>query len=605
MNLFKTLFLILVVGLNASYAKNLLELFETMEEKQQYSLPDTSSPQEESPTQVPIVQSPIAPHIQMLLNAQNESAYKSIVSSLYQQSGYAPFWVEPKDTQRRLELMNALENPLYNYKNKSFDLSMIKGLYFELDSGAVPKEFYDAYQGAIDLLLTNSFVRLSDFVWRGDIDWGVVQNKIRGLKRSEGVNAHWEMTTKPMIDSATLYQAIQSDSIKASFNDLLPLKERYRSLVVLLQKYRKMEAFPQIPYRLPQPTDVVSEVVLKIKKRLQITGEYPKNAPLDGVYDAALLKAVERFQDSHNINKENGIDNITLYYLNQPNYLYINQIITNLDKMKLYPSRFEADRIEANVPEFTLHYYRGGKERLESKLVVGRLDRPTPLFKDEMEFMTLNPTWTVPNNLIVKDLIPVLKTEPNYLHEHHIKVYQGNKEIEVNYAMLSKYDSPNKTVPYRFVQMPGEENALGKVKFMFPNPHLVYLHDTDNKELFNHRYRVYSSGCMRVQKQFELMKQLLPYSPSSYSKNQLDKIFQSNTPSTIKFKNSIPMHILYFTVVQKHGIDYFMHDIYLYDQMIQESVRGVAKTSFMIPKNRMISVDQNGQTHKQTQAVSN
>jgi len=156
--------------------------------------------------------------------------------------------------------------------------------------------------------------------------------------------------------------------------------------------------------------------------------------------------------------------------------------------------------------------------------------------------------------------------------------------------MLDPYENNNKRVPYRFVQFPGDTNALGRVKFMFPNKYAVYLHDTDNKSLLSRRYKIYSSGCMRVERPFDLMNTLLEHAKGSYSKSDIDKILETNKPTTIKLSRAIPVHIIYFTVYEEDGLAYFKHDIYLYDKIIEESVQGHKKFTFKIPKKRMISV---------------
>jgi murein L,D-transpeptidase YcbB/YkuD len=243
-----------------------------------------------------------------------------------------------------------------------------------------------------------------------------------------------------------------------------------------------------------------------------------------------------------------------------------------------------------NIPDFNLRYYRDGKKITKMGIVVGRMDRPTPLFSDKIEYMVLNPTWTVTDNLIKRDLIPVLQEQPNYLTEHNIHVFQGKKEVEVNYEMLSQYIGSNKRVPYRFVQYPGEDNALGRVKFMFPNKYAVYLHDTDNKSLLSRRYKLYSSGCMRVDKPFKLLDILLENAKKSYSKEDIDTILASNIPKTIRLKKSIPVHILYFTVYEEDGLAYFKNDIYSYDKIIEESVPYNRKSTFTLPKHKMVPV---------------
>jgi len=151
----------------------------------------------------------------------------------------------------------------------------------------------------------------------------------------------------------------------------------------------------------------------------------------------------------------------------------------------------------------------------------------------------------------------------------------------------------DKRVPYRFVQYPGDTNALGRVKFMFPNKYSVYLHDTDNKSLLSRRYKLYSSGCMRVDKPFKLMDMLLENAKKPYTEEEIQQILDSNKPKTIRLKHAIPVHILYFTVYEEDGLAYFKNDIYSYDKIIEESVPYNRKNRFTLPKRKMISVEKN------------
>jgi len=232
---------------------------------------------------------------------------------------------------------------------------------------------------------------------------------------------------------------------------------------------------------------------------------------------------------------------------------------------------------------------------MKKGVVVGRIDRPTPLFSNAVRYMVINPTWTIPDNLIKRDLIPVLRENPMYLKENNIHAFKGNKEITITQEMLDPYEKSEEPVPYRFVQFPGDNNALGRVKFMFPNKYDVYLHDTDNKSLLSRRYKIYSSGCMRLEKPFDLVKLLLEHVRKNYSQSEIDKILESNEPVTIGLNQTIPVHILYFTVYEEDGLAYFKNDIYLYDKIIEESVEGNKKSTFKIPEKRMISVKKNAQ----------
>ena len=224
-------------------------------------------------------------------------------------------------------------------------------------------------------------------------------------------------------------------------------------------------------------------------------------------------------------------------------------------------------------------------------VVVGRIDRPTPIFSNSIKYIVINPTWTIPSNLVKRDLIHVFRENPNYLLEHNIHVFHGKKEIEITPNMLEKYEHSDENIPYRFVQFPGDDNALGRVKFMFPNKYAVYLHDTDNKTLLTHRYKIYSSGCMRVDKPFRLLDQLLTYANKRYSSEDIENIIATDKPKIIRLKKHIPIHILYFTVYQENGLAYFKNDIYMYDKIIQESIKGRSKPTFSMPKNRFITTN--------------
>jgi murein L,D-transpeptidase YcbB/YkuD len=270
----------------------------------------------------------------------------------------------------------------------------------------------------------------------------------------------------------------------------------------------------------------------------------------------------------------------------------LKTIATNLDKTKIYPKKLSDKRVEINIPRYQLTYFDENRPELTSKVVLGRTDRPTPVMNDLIEYLVLNPTWTVTDNLIKKDLIGVLREEPNYLKEHNIRVYAGNEEIELSPGELDGYENSSAKVPYRFVQDAGSKNVLGVVKFAFPNAHDVFLHDTDNKDLFNRRYRVYSSGCIRTQKPLELTKILLEtHTADKYNENKMQEILDSNKTTTIKLDKSLPINILYFTLSKEKEKVYFDYDIYMYDQIIQESSEGNKKPYFEIPKQRMVKIE--------------
>jgi len=542
----------------------------------------------------PLGMEDITNNLQGLLQTHLKGQNKAIVQNIYNQTGNKPLWIGSQNTKKMSQLIQALKDPLFNYKNKQFDQKGIKKLLYSLDNNSVSAKKQAAVYARLDLMLTNSMVRLVRFIVQGDVDWNLVQRKFKALKESDDIRIDWEMSPKAFPNQGQLTSAIVNGNIHAYLTSLIPMERRYRKLVKLLKNYRVMDKFPKIEYsKSSLELGNWNGRVVEVKKRLQISGDYPKNASLSRTFDKTLQKAVITYQKRYLLKADGKVDKTMTYYLNQPAKKNIQAIITNLDKTKLYPKSFESEHIEVNIPDFNLRYYKNGRKIIKMGIVVGRMDRPTPLFSDKVEYMVINPTWTVTDNLIKRDLIPVLKEQPDYLKEHNIHVFSGNKEVEVNYAILEPHMHSSRRVPYRFVQYPGDDNALGRVKFMFPNKYAVYLHDTDNKTLLTRRYKLYSSGCMRVDKPFELMDILLSNAKKSYNRSDIERIIETNKPTTIRLRRSVPVHMLYFTVYEEDGLAYFKHDVYMFDKIIEESVSGHKKATFTLPKKRMISVQKN------------
>ena len=534
----------------------------------------------------------ISTNIQNSLHTHLKGRNQKIVKNIYAKAKYKPLWVGIQNEKKMSQLIQALNDPLFNYKNKPFDQKAIKRLFFLLDNGEISQNKKVAVYARLDLMLTNSMVRLVRFIVQGDVDWNLVQKKFKALKKSDDIKVKWEMPPKkPFPDQNQLIISILEGDIHDYLVSLIPMKKRYVKLVKLLKDYRIMKKFPKIKYsnKILKLGDR-SDRILQIKKRLRISGDYPKTAPLDKKFDTTLQQAVITYQKRYLLKVDGMIDKTMTWYLNQPAKKNIQAIITNLDKTKLYPKHFENEYVEVNVPDFNLRYYKNNTMIEKMGIVVGRIDRPTPIFQDKIEYMVINPTWTIPDNLIKRDLIHVLRENPMYLEENNIHVFKGNKEIQITQEMLDPYEHSKKRVPYRFVQFPGDNNALGRIKFMFPNKYAVYLHDTDNKNLLTRRYKVYSSGCMRVSKPFKLMDILLNHAKGSYSRSDIEDIIATNKPKTIRLRKSVPVHILYFTVYEEDGLAYFKYDIYLYDKIIEESVEGHKKFTFTIPKKRMVKM---------------
>jgi len=532
------------------------------------------------------------------INTYTNTAFRTAVDALYKANGYQALWTGAEHTKRFAQVLDALGDPLFNYKFKQFNQDKIIDISFNIDNGSYTQAQLPLQQKKLDILITESYLKLIYFIRVGDVDWVLVKRKLHNLKAAQDVQATWEITPKSMPSSQAIFTSIKSGTIQKYLSSLLPLIDQYKPLITMLERYRGMPTYAKIPFGKTLKRGRTDERIREIKKLLQFTGDFPKNESTGTGYSTSLSRAIAKFKQRFNLTKGDYIDNKVITYLNTAKKEYLKKIITNLDMLKLQPHRFEANHVQINIPEFKLRYYQNGKSAFESDIIVGRIDRPTPIFTDKIEYMVLNPTWTITDNLVRRDLIPVLKEHPNYLKEHNIRVFtsykKGAKETVLDRKKLFSYANNKKAIPYRFVQYPGDTNALGKVKFMFPNKYAVYLHDTDNKSLFKYRYRVYSSGCMRVKKPYDFMYALLKNAGNSYAKSKLEKIFKSNKTTSIRLKQSIPVHVLYQTVRRDKGRDYFFYDVYMYEQIVYESTAGHKKPTFRVPTKRLTKIERIG-----------
>jgi len=534
---------------------------------------------------------PLAAQITETLKSKLHSPFRSQVTELYRLNKFHPLWIGPENAANYAALLQALDDPLFNYNHKNFNRNEIKRLSFALDSGSVSAASLPAVQARLDVLMSDALMQLLNFLRVGDVDWPLVQRKLQRLKETQDVQAAWDIHPKSLPKPKELHARLQQKDLQRYLRQQIPLERRYRSLIALLEKYRTMPNFPKLSQGRTLRINSTDSRIPQIKRMMKFFGDYPRNLPEDNQFDRRFAEAVRSFRERFKLPPGETVDNKVIHYLNTPKKEYLKKILVNLEKLKLYPHSWESEYVEVNVPEFKMRFYRNGQPVFASDVVVGRIDRPTPIFDSKMTYMVLNPTWTIPDNLVRRDLIPMLKKNPDYLRQHDIHVFTSYRpdapEAELDLEKLFSYEHDQRPIPYRFVQFPSESNALGRVKFMFPNKYSVYLHDTDNKKLFGYRYRVFSSGCMRVEKPMDFMELLLHYAAGNYSREKIQEILESNRPTTIRLKKAIPVHIVYFTVRRAGGKDYFFYDIYLHDQIIWESMAGHKKQSFKVPEKRL------------------
>ena len=255
------------------------------------------------------------------------------------------------------------------------------------------------------------------------------------------------------------------------------------------------------------------------------------------------------------------------------------KIKINIERVKLLNPDGWNTFVLINVPEYKFRFFRDKQKLLEFKVVVGRPTWQTPIFSAKLKYITVNPTWNVPDNIARKEEIPRIIKDPSYLRRHNMVVkrdYAPDSPTidprKINWKEYLKPEWEHKELPYKIIQLSSSRNALGRVKFMFPNQFSVYMHDTNMKKLFAYEQRAFSHGCIRLEKPLTF----LGYLASSYTKQKFDEvgsILKTKETKYIGLNEYIPVHIVYLTAfVKDDGMVHFFNDIYGFDKITRLNV---------------------------------
>jgi len=340
-----------------------------------------------------------------------------------------------------------------------------------------------------------------------------------------------------------------------------------------LSQYRQLAAqggWPQVP---PGPTlhaGDQNERIPVLKQRLIASSDLATAAGQGDLFDEALKEAVQRFQARHGLTADGAVGARTLSELNVPINERIRQLAASLTRCQPLPLLLEDRHILVNIADFTLKLFEDGKLILSMPVIVGKTYRQTPVFNGRISSLVLNPSWEVPHSIATQDLLPKIKKDSGYLNRLHIRVLQGWKaSTELDPASIDWSRLSQTRFPYRLRQDPGPANALGRVKFLFPNPYDVYLHDTPARELFQKDARTFSSGCIRLAKPLELAAYLLQGSHLN-SMDNLNAALSREKTQHVVIPSPIAVHIVYMTAwVDRDGTVQFRPDIYKRDSTLQ------------------------------------
>jgi murein L,D-transpeptidase YcbB/YkuD len=353
-----------------------------------------------------------------------------------------------------------------------------------------------------------------------------------------------------------------------------PSQGGYADLRRALARYRQVKAAggwaPVTSDRILEE-GMRAEAVIHLRRRLERSGDLlpeinriAANSMTLDRFDTAVTRAVTAFQARHGLKPDGKVGKRTLAALNLPVEARIDTLRANMERHRWVPRDLGDRHLRVNIPAFELEAVSDGAVLTTMRVIVGRPKRPTPVLSGQMTYLELNPYWHVPPRIARKDILPKIQADPDYLLRQGFRVFSDwtSQARELDPLEIDWTRIRQGRFPYKLRQDPAAFNALGQVKFMFPNKHSIYLHDTPAKGLFEKQRRSFSSGCVRVARPRELAALLLSDRPA-WNRDRIGDVFASLAPKVVRLKTPMPVHLQYWTAwVDAAERVHFREDIY-------------------------------------------
>ncbi len=335
------------------------------------------------------------------------------------------------------------------------------------------------------------------------------------------------------------------------------VNESYNGLKDQLGKYlaiAKNGGWPQVnTVKKPLKKGITSPEIALIKKRLMISGDLVGNDTSQAFNDT-LVTAVKNFQARHGFSETGSVSDSLIKEMNVPVTKRIEQLLMNMDRMRWLANNPSGNLIVVNIPEFVLHVYEGKQKAFDIDVVVGKEGHNTMMFNGDLNQVVFSPYWNVPPSIVAKEILPAIEKNPNYIAKENMEITGNDDGLPV------------------VRQKPGNGNALGKVKFLFPNSFNIYFHDTPAKSLFEKDKRAYSHGCIRLKEPEKFANYVLRNQPE-WTPEKINEAMNSGNEKYVKVKDPIPVVITYYTAwVDDNGRLNFREDIYGHDARLAEKM---------------------------------
>jgi L,D-transpeptidase YcbB len=475
------------------------------------------------------------------------------IATFYRENGYRPLWTgsSPQDVDRRRALIQAIADapehglPAARYRGEA--------LMEAMRNARSPRDL-----GLLEVELSRVFLRLARDLQSGvlvpsDIDKGIVR-KVAYRDRQALLNGFTNSTPT------------------AFFRALVPSTAEYTRLMKEKMRLERVLGQggwgPTVPAKALKPGESGAAVVA-LRNRLIAMGYLERSASQS--YDAAIQAAVQEFQTDHGLTADGVAGPATMTEINAPVSDRLKSVIVAMERERWLGEERGKRHILVNLTDFQSKIIDDDKVTFQTRSVIGAVDpaKRTPEFSDMMQYLEINPDWTVPTGIIQRDYLPALQRNPNALA--HLEVTDARGRVIPRGSIdFSRYTA--RTFPYNLRQPPSRSNALGTVKFMFPNPYAIYLHDTPDKSLFSRESRAYSNGCIRLSDPHDFAYVLLARQEAD-PKTFFNAILDSGKQTRVNLAEPVPVHLIYRTAfTDAKGRTNFRRDVYGRDALIWEAL---------------------------------
>jgi L,D-transpeptidase YcbB len=467
---------------------------------------------------------------------------------VYSSANYNFLWNNKNKQQALLKWIN-------NAPKIGFDNAEIKNSISEINY----KRLGRIERVINDIEYTIAYIKLYDLMYNGNIP-----------AEERGPTFHLPNQTydtlKVLTEMAAVYDFSSFYSVFPKNKEFFPLIEKAVSLYDIYQS----GGWPPVEMQVDSfRLGMRGETVLQLKERLRAGGYYhATHRWRSDIFDRELESALKQFQFMAVFDSTGVLDKKTLDALNADPFEQWQKIVINIERWLWFPKDFGDYYAKVNIPAFRFELFENDSLIHAQKVVVGRTDRETPIFYATMTYMDFNPTWTVPPNILAKDIVPAARKSPSYLQKKSIKVIDYSTGKVVNYSDInwSAYRR------YAFVQDPGPSNSLGNIKFVFPNKYFIFFHDTPTKSHFALTDRAYSSGCIRLEDAFTLARYILRDN-LKYTEEHMNEVIKTRKTTRVPLTNQPMVYITYFTVqADEYGRLHYYRDLYGHDRSLMEKL---------------------------------